>query len=94
MAAVLDDAMGIVCWMAGHQVVAAEIKIRFRNLMPLSTVTHLETVVSSVDGKKVRTKGHLVDADGKPFATGEGLFIHIGSERFREMAEEHRKRKG
>ncbi len=94
MAAVLDDAMGIAAWMAGHMVVAAEIKVRFRSMLPLGTVARLEARVASVDGKRVETLGQLLGQDGKPFATAEGLFIHLGAEKFRAMVDEAASKKG
>jgi acyl-coenzyme A thioesterase PaaI-like protein len=93
MAAVLDDAMGISAWMAGHMVVAAEISVQFRAMLPLGTVALLEASVAGVSGKKVQTKGALLGADGKPFATSTGLFIHLGPEKFRELSDKARREK-
>ena len=90
MASVLDDAMGICAWMGGHMVVAAEIRIRFRNLLPIGTVALLEASVTEVDGKRVRTRAELCSSDGTRFATGEGLFVHLGPERFGALADKAR----
>ena len=93
MAAVLDDAMGISAWMSGHMVVAAEIRIRFRNMLPLGSVALLEAGVAEVSGKKVKTAGKLHAPDGTVYATGEGLFIHLGPEKFGEFLEKARKQR-
>jgi len=86
MAALLDDAMGVSAWIAGHMVVAAEITIKFRNMLPLDTVTHLEAWVAEVDGKKVKTRGRIASVDGKSvYSEGTGLFIVLGPDRFREL---------
>lgn len=85
MAAVLDDAMGVAAWVAGHMVVAAKIEIRFVSMLPLGTVALLEASVAEAEGRKVRTKAELRDDAGTVFATGEGLFIHLGAERFRDF---------
>ena len=86
MAALLDDAMGVAAWIAGNMVVAAEITIKFRNMLPLDTVIHLEAWVAEVDGKKVKTRGRICSVDGSAvYSEGSGLFIHLGPERFREM---------
>ena len=85
MAAVLDDAMGISAWIAGHAVVAAGIDVRFRNMLPLGTVAALEASVASLQGRKVQTRGKLVGPDGVPFATAEGLFVALGTEKFHEL---------
>lgn len=104
MAAVLDDAMGVAAWIAGHPVVAAEIRIRFKNMLPLGALVGLEARVTRVDGKRVTTEGRLVPwstfeqsvSEGTPtsprssdaFALGEGIFVRIGSGRFAELARE------
>ncbi len=85
MAAVLDEAMGMVAWMAGHAVVAASITIDFRNMLPLHTEAVLEAWVDRVDGNKVHSRARLSDADGKAFAEGRGLFIAIGFDEFGEL---------
>ena len=90
MASVLDDAMGISCWVAGHMVVAAEIRIRFRNMLPIGTVALLEAEVAEVDGKRVRTRAELRSAEGTVFASGEGLFVHLGAEKFGEFLDQAR----
>jgi acyl-coenzyme A thioesterase PaaI-like protein len=90
MASVLDDAMGICAWMSGHMVVAAEIRIRFRNMLPIGTVALLEASIVEVDGKRVRTRAELRAGDGTRFATGEGLFVHLGPDRFGELVDQAR----
>ena len=42
MAATLDEAMGAVCWMNGHKVVAATITINFLSMLPIETETIVE----------------------------------------------------
>lgn len=85
MAAVLDEAMGMAAWLAGHQVVAARINVDFRRLLPLETVTCVETRITAVDGRKVRVTGRIVDDAGHPYAEGEGLFVRISPEQFAEL---------
>lgn len=87
MAAVLDEAMGAGALLAGHAVVAANLNINFRRMLPLENEVLLETWVERVDGKKVMTRGRLFDRDGEPYADGEGLFILIGVERFGTLLE-------
>jgi acyl-coenzyme A thioesterase PaaI-like protein len=80
MAAVLDDAIGKVGWLNGHRVVAARITVQFRKLLPLGSDVTLEAWIERVDGRKVHTRGHLLDAEGKPYAEAEGLFVELGGE--------------
>lgn len=77
MAAVLDDAIGKVGWLNGHRVVAANLSVQFRRLLPLGTDARLEAFVDRVDGRKVYTKGRLTDDAGEIFAEAEALFIEI-----------------
>ncbi len=76
MAAILDEAMGGVAWMCGHPVVAANLDISFRNMLPLDTACVVEAEIVSVDGRKVRTRGVLRNREGdKVFSEGTALFI-------------------
>lgn len=88
MAAVLDEAMGASAWLSGHAVVAAQITIQFRRMLPLGTIARLEAWVDVVNGRKVTTRGRLVDDRGETFAEGEGLFIQLGLDRFTALASE------
>jgi acyl-coenzyme A thioesterase PaaI-like protein len=78
MAAVLDDAIGKVGWLCGHRVVAGRISVHFRKMLPLGSDVLIEAWVDHVDGRKVHTRGHLLDSNGEPYAEAEGLFIEIG----------------
>ena len=78
IAAVLDEVMGGAVWMAGHPVVSARISVDFRNMIPIGSVIWLEAKVLHVSGKKVTSQGKLMDAQGKVFAEGEGLFVTVG----------------
>lgn len=85
IAAVLDHAMGFVCWVGGYPVVAANISINFHISVPLRTVCTVECWVDGVDGKKVVTRGRIFDTE-KPdtvYSTGDGLFIQQPLERFK-----------
>jgi acyl-coenzyme A thioesterase PaaI-like protein len=87
IAAVLDEAMGAAAWQEGHLVVAVQLNISFRTMLPLGNDTYMEAWVEGVDGRKVRTRGRLRAADGEIFAEAEGLFLEIDGERFRPMLE-------
>jgi acyl-coenzyme A thioesterase PaaI-like protein len=77
MAALLDEVMGTSAWISGHPVLAASIKIDFRNTIPLQTIAFFEGWVDTVSGRKVTTRSRLAGPDGKLFAEGEGLFIRM-----------------
>lgn len=81
LAAVLDEAMGLACWMGGHTVVAASITVDFLRLVPLGQVTRLCTQVTAVEGRKVRTQGTIEDASGAAYTRATGLFVVLPAER-------------
>jgi acyl-coenzyme A thioesterase PaaI-like protein len=87
MAAVLDEAMGGAAWLAGKMVVAAEITVSYKEMLPLETCCVVESSVASIDGRKVRTKAEIKDRNGKVYTTASGLFIELDVSKFGDMAE-------
>ncbi|MGM0555816.1 MAG: PaaI family thioesterase [Myxococcota bacterium] len=87
MAAVLDEALGSACWVAGHSVVAAELTTNFKKMLPLEDVYTAEAWVESVDGRKIRPRGRIIDDDGNVYAEGRGVFITLDRDRFTTLAE-------
>ena len=77
IAAVLDEAMGAVCWMNGHPVVAARITINYVHLTPLGFSGKVESWIDQIEGRKIFIKSHLKDEHGKLHAHGESLFIEL-----------------
>ncbi len=59
IAAVLDEALGLSAWAAGHAVVVANLNVSFRNLLPLRHVVTVDSEVFSVNGRKVLVKGRI-----------------------------------
>ncbi len=77
MAAVLDEVLGLAAWAAGHPVVVGRLNIHFSQMLPIETVMQVETELVSVEGRKVKVKGRIVDAHGTTFATADCLCINI-----------------
>lgn len=78
MAAVLDEIMGLSCWMAGHMVVAAKLSTEFRKMLPLETEANVVAWVEKVDGRKVITRGRITSGAGNVLhAEAEGLFVML-----------------
>ena len=75
MAAALDEAMGAVCWMNGHRVVAATITVTFKTMLKIQTETTLTASIARVDGRKVYTRAQLTNAAGDVITDADGLFI-------------------
>lgn len=86
MAAVLDEAMGAAAWIAGHMVVAAELKTRFKGMLPLGTRCIAEGRVDSVAGRRVEVSGLLKDATGHVFTDGEAIFVKLREDQIRRLA--------
>ncbi len=80
MASALDDAIGKVGWLNGHRVVAAKIEVRFRRMLPLGSDVRIEAWIDRAAGRKVHTKGHLLDEGGVAYAEADGLFIELRDE--------------
>ncbi len=85
IAAVLDEAMGAAAWMAGHRVVAVRLETDFRRLVPLGTDALMEAWVEGVEGRKVTTRGRLLDDRGGLYAEASALFVTLDPARFAEM---------
>ena len=83
MAAALDEAMGAVCWMNGHQVVAASITISFLAMLPIETETTVEARIDTVDGRKIQLRSTLKNPSGRIVAEGSGLFVILREDQLR-----------
>lgn len=92
IAAVLDEAMGAVCWMNGHPVVAARITVNYRHLTPLGFAGRVESWIERIDRRKLFIKSRLSDANGKVHAEGEALFIELLPEMKARLDEARRRR--
>jgi acyl-coenzyme A thioesterase PaaI-like protein len=80
IAAVLDEAMGAVCWMNGHPVVGARITINYLHMTPLGFAGHVESWIEQIERRKIFIKSRLSDQNGRVHAEGEALFIELQPE--------------
>ena len=85
MAAALDEAMGAVCWMNGHRVVAATISVKFVAMLKIQTETILEASIGRLEGRKVFTRAKLIAPSGEVVTEAEGLFIIMREETLRAL---------
>jgi len=85
MAATLDEAMGAVCWMNGHQVVAATITISFLAMLPIETETIVAATIDRVEGRKVHLRSTLKNPSGRIVAEGSGLFVVLREDQLRAL---------
>jgi len=77
MAAVLDEVLGLAAWAAGHPIVVGNLNINFRQLLPLLQVMQVESEVVSVEGRKVKVHGKIVDSEGTVYAEAVCLCISM-----------------
>ena len=82
IAALLDEAMGLSGWVAGHMVVAATVTINFREMLPLGTETTFEAWVEEVAGRKVIAKSRLFGPNDVTYGDASGLFLMLPAEKF------------
>lgn len=85
MASALDEAMGAVCWMNGHRVVAATITVTFIAMLKIESETVVEGAIARVEGRKVSTRASLTDLSGRRVAEATGLFIVLKEEVLRSL---------
>lgn len=93
IAAVLDEAMGAVCWMNGHPVVGARITISYTHMTPLGFSGHVASWIERIDRRKIFIKSRLTAGDGTVHAEGEALFIELLPE-MKARLDEARARRG
>ena len=85
MAAALDEAMGAVCWMNGHPVVAATITVTFAAMLKIQTETILEASIDRIERRKIFTRARLIAPSGDVVTEAEGLFIVLKDEAQRAL---------
>lgn len=82
MAALLDEAMGVAAWERGHLAVAADLRVRFRNMLPLGSRCMARARVVSIEGRKITLESILADINGMIYAEGTSIFVTVDSSRF------------
>jgi len=74
-AAILDEAMGLVVWAAGHKVAAVNLEINYRKPVPLEQPLRLEARITEQDERKIFSSGEIVLADGSVAVSGRGIYV-------------------
>jgi uncharacterized protein (TIGR00369 family) len=89
-AAILDEAMGLIVWAAGHKVAAVNLEINYHKPLPLNQPLILEARISQVDERKVFSVGEIRLADSTVAVSGRGIYVpapklfesvHLGEEK-------------
>lgn len=74
-AAILDEAMGLVVWAAGHKVAAVNIEINYHKPLPLNQPLALEARITQVDERKIFSTGEIKLADSTVAVSGRGIYV-------------------
>ncbi|MBK6791238.1 MAG: PaaI family thioesterase [Anaerolineales bacterium] len=74
-AAVLDEVMGLVVWAAGYKVVAANININYRKLLPLEQPLLAVARITQKSTRKIVSVGEIRLADATVAVEGSGVYV-------------------
>jgi uncharacterized protein (TIGR00369 family) len=84
-AAILDEMMGLVVWAAGHKVLAANIDINYRKMLPINEPLIAESRIVKVDERKIYSTGEIKFADSTVAVSGSGIYIVVASQLFENI---------
>ncbi|MDI6768724.1 MAG: PaaI family thioesterase [Anaerolineales bacterium] len=74
-AAILDEAMGAVVWLAGHRVAAVNLEINYRRPLPLGQQFKVEAHLAGQEGRKVFASGEIRLQDETIAVSGRGIYV-------------------
>ncbi len=74
-AAILDEAMGLVVWAAGHKVAAVKLEINYHTPLPLATAVSLEARITQMDEHKIFSTGQIFLPDKTVAVSGKGIYV-------------------
>ena len=86
LAAVLDSVMGRCAWMSGRKVLAAEMTVSYRRMVPLNVVVEARARLAGGEGRKVRVEGSIQGPDGQVSCEGRGLYIELRPAQLNRLA--------
>jgi uncharacterized protein (TIGR00369 family) len=74
-AAILDEAMGLAVWAAGHKVAAVNIEINYHKPLPLGMAARVEAHVTQIDERKIFSAGSISLVNGTIAISGRGIYV-------------------
>jgi acyl-coenzyme A thioesterase PaaI-like protein len=86
VAALLDEACGLLATWYRFPTVTARIFVRYRHPVPINTELLVRAVVTSSRGRRIRVHGELADGD-ESLAEARAAFVHVPLEHFLATAE-------
>jgi acyl-coenzyme A thioesterase PaaI-like protein len=75
LAALLDEAMGVAVWGAGHTVAAVHLDVDYRLPVPLGETVTVVVRITQHGEKKIITGGEIKLADGTQAVIGHGIYV-------------------
>jgi acyl-coenzyme A thioesterase PaaI-like protein len=92
LAAAIDEVLGLATCFAGAPGMTRELTVRYERPTPIHAELHFTGRLDRADGRKLHLSCE-VEANGVRTATGHGLFIQVGGEKFAELARTKQKRR-
>jgi uncharacterized protein (TIGR00369 family) len=74
-AAILDEAMGLVVWAAGHKVAAVNLEVNYHKPLPLNQPLTLEARIIQIDERKIFSTGEIKLTDSIVAVSGRGIYV-------------------
>ncbi len=74
-AAILDEAMGLVVWAAGHKVAAVNLNINYHKPLPLNQKIIVEARIAKIEERKIISKGEIRLPDSTISVSGSGIYV-------------------
>jgi uncharacterized protein (TIGR00369 family) len=84
IAVLLDEAMGKAARFYGEPAVTAELRVEYKRPIPVNADIVVEGFVTRRDGRQLYHEGEIRNAAGDLLARGEGRFVVIDREKYRE----------
>lgn len=74
-AAILDEAMGLVVWAAGHKVAAVNLNINYHKPLPLNQKIIVEARIAKIEERKIISEGKIRLPDSTISVSGSGVYV-------------------
>jgi uncharacterized protein (TIGR00369 family) len=86
IAVLLDEAMGKACRFHGEHAVTADLRVEFLRPIRVNQEIVVEGFVGRREGRQLYHQGEIRDAAGDLVARGQGRFVIVDRERYRNQS--------
>jgi uncharacterized protein (TIGR00369 family) len=90
IAVLLDEAMGKAARFYGEPAVTAELRVEYKRPIPVNADIVVEGFVTRRDGRQLYHEGEIRNEAGDLLARGEGRFVIIDREKYRDRWNERK----